>query len=116
MDQSRRCRACLCQDVQLADPPTDVSSLDAIWHVLNFLAPAGFVGLVTATGAKLVFGRSLRSMAWRRLLLWALVPTALVAIVGLIVTGRDGAMSTYAAMAAASALGAWVGGGLSRQA
>ncbi len=93
-----------------------MSPLDAIWHVLNFLAPAVFVALFTAAGAKLVFAATVRQMAWQRLLRWAVLPTVSVAIVGLVVTGRDGAMLTYAAMVAAAALGVWFGSILMRPA
>ena len=35
--------------------------LDALWHLLNFFAPALGVGLITAVLARLVWWRELRS-------------------------------------------------------
>lgn len=93
-----------------------MSPFDALWHVLNLLAPAVFVGLFTAAGAKLVFSSRLRAIAWRRLLRWSLLPTVVAAIGGLILTGRDGGMSTYVAMVTAAALGVWFSSVLARRA
>ncbi len=91
-----------------------MSPLDALWHLLNFLAPAVFMALFSTAASKLIWSRSLRAKAWRKLLLWALLPAIGVAIGGLVLTGRDGAMATYAAMVAAVALGLWIGGFLGK--
>ncbi len=116
MDQFCRCATALFDAHHPAPASTDVSPLDAIWHIVNFLAPAVVVALFTAVGAKLAFSASLRAVAWRRLLRWALLPTVAVAIGGLIVTGRDGAMLTYTAMVVAAALGVWFASVLTRRA
>lgn len=84
-----------------------MNALDAVWHLLNFLAPALFVGALSAAGAKLVWARELRGRSWLQLLGWAAIPAVLVALAALVVTGRDGRMSTYAAMVAAAAAGLW---------
>jgi hypothetical protein len=84
-----------------------MGAVDALWHVLNFLAPAAFVGAFTAVGARLVWGRELRGRSWLQLLCWAAVPAALVALAGLVLTGRDGRMVTYGGMVAAAAIGLW---------
>lgn len=89
-----------------------MSPLDAVWHILNFLAPAVFVGLFTAAGAWLM---RMRGAGWRRLATWSVAPAVLVSMAGLVFTGRDGTMLTYAAMVVAAAVGAWFGSGRARR-
>lgn len=84
-----------------------MNALDALWHMLNFLAPAVCVGALSAAAAKLVWARELRGRSWLQLLGWAALPALLVAFVALVVTGRDGRMGTYAAMVVAAAAGLW---------
>ncbi|MES2100660.1 MAG: hypothetical protein V4569_12620 [Pseudomonadota bacterium] len=84
--------------------------IDAFWHLLNFFAPAVGVGLLTATFAKLLWWRELKSARWTRLALWATAGCALVLVAGLIVFGHDGKMATWAAMVAACGLTLWVVG------
>ncbi len=89
-----------------------MGAIDALWHGLNFLAPAFGLGLLSAAGMKLLWRRELAAVAWRRLALWACSAAGLALIAGLVITGGDGRMSTYAAMvlACAIALG-WAGFG-----
>lgn len=84
-----------------------MNALDAVWHVLNFLAPAAWVGALSAAGAKLFWARELRGRSWFHLLAWAAVPALLVSLAALVITGRDGRMSTYGAMVVAAAIGLW---------
>ncbi len=86
--------------------------LDATWHLLNFLAPAMGLGMLSAGGVKLIWRRELARVSWRRLATWACTASALALVGGLIATGRDGRMLTYAAMVlgCAVALG-WAGFG-----
>ena len=44
--------------------------LDALWHLLNFFAPAAGVALFTTALAKLVWRRELAGASWGRLLAW----------------------------------------------
>ena len=81
--------------------------LDAIWHLLNFFAPALGVGLLAPTFAKLLWRRELKSVSWRRLTGWATLWCAGVLVAGLVVFGHDGKMATYAAMVGACALTLW---------
>lgn len=87
-----------------------MSPLDAVWHLLNFLAPSVFVGGFSALAAKLAWRRELRGVSWLRMMLWSVLPGAAMVVGGLMITGRDGRIATYAAMVAASALGAWWSG------
>lgn len=84
-----------------------MSPIDGFWHLLNFFAPALFVGVVTASAAKLAWRRSLQAVRWRRLVAWAVLPAAAVALAGLVWAGRDGKTGTYGLMVVACALGVW---------
>ena len=81
--------------------------LDVLWHLLNLLAPAFGVALVSASLAKLVWRRDLASVPWRRMVLWAAVAGSVALIAGLALFGRDGKVATYAALVTASALALW---------
>lgn len=82
----------------------------ALIHLANFVLPALGLGAVAAALAKLAWWRALKPVAWWRLALWGSTAALLALVGGLVVTGRDGAMATYAAMvvACAAALG-WAG-------
>ena len=84
--------------------------IDALWHLLNFFAPAFGVGLLTALVAKLLWRRSLKSASLKRLSAWAITGSALALLAGLIVFGSDGKMLTYGAMVLACALSVWWAG------
>lgn len=81
--------------------------LDAFWHLLNFVAPAVGLGLLSAAAAKLLWRRELAAMPWRRLARDAVLASALMLLAGLLLFGRDGKMGTYAAMVTACALTLW---------
>ena len=83
---------------------------DALWHLLNFFAPAAGVGFSASLMAKLLWRRELKNVSWRRLLLCATAPSALALIAGLLCLGRDGRMASYGAMVLACAAGLWWAG------
>ena len=85
----------------------DLGPIDALWHLLNFFAPALGVGALAAALAKLLWRRELKTSRWMRLAAWAVSACALVLVAGLVVFGHDGKMATYAAMAAGCALTLW---------
>lgn len=78
--------------------------LDGLWHLFNFLAPAVAVGLLAASATKLLWWKLLRTVAWSHLAAWAVAGSAAALVAGLVWTGRDGKMVTYAAMVVACAL------------
>jgi hypothetical protein len=84
--------------------------LDALWHLLNFFAPAVGVALATTLMAKLVWRRELAGVAWRRLLIWATAAGALALLGALVIFGRDGRMAGYGALVAATAVALWWAG------
>ncbi len=81
--------------------------IDAFWHLLNLLAPALGLGLISAALAKLLWRQELRTVPWRRLAAWASGAGCLVIVGGLLLLGRDGRMATYAAMVLAAAVVLW---------
>ncbi|MEO8058485.1 MAG: hypothetical protein ABI671_09175 [Burkholderiales bacterium] len=84
--------------------------IDALWHLLNFFAPALGVGLLTALMAKLLWRRSLKAASLKRLSVWAVSGSALALLVGLVAFGSDGKMLTYGAMVLMCALSVWWAG------
>jgi len=84
--------------------------LDGLWHLLNFWAPAVGVGALAAALSKLLWRHELAGVRWRRLALAGSLASAVVLLAGLVLTGRDGRMLTYAAMVAACALALWWAG------
>jgi hypothetical protein len=81
--------------------------LDATWHLLNFLAPAVGLGSLSAGLVKFAWRHELRSVGWLRLALWTSSAAMSALIASLIVLGRDGTMTSYAAMVLASVLALW---------
>jgi uncharacterized membrane protein YedE/YeeE len=81
--------------------------LDALNHFLNFFAPALGMALLVPSLARLVWLKALKSAGWWRQVRWAAVANVVVLIAGLILTGRDGAMLTYAGLVLASAWAVW---------
>jgi heme/copper-type cytochrome/quinol oxidase subunit 1 len=87
-----------------------VSPVDALWHLLNFLAPAAFLGLVMPLLAKMLWRRDLAAVPMWRLGLWSCAVGVLTLVGGLIVYGSDGKVITYAAMVVAEAITLWAVG------
>ncbi len=89
--------------------------LDAFWHLLNLFTPAIGLGMISAVLAKLLWRRELSAVRYLRLAGWACCASAAALIAGLILTGQDGRMVTYAGMVLACALAlGWVGFGRRR--
>lgn len=84
--------------------------LDALWHLVNLLLPAAGLGLIAASLAKLLWRKALAPVSWRRLAGWACGGACLALLAGLVLTGRDGRMSTYVAMVLCSAAALWWAG------
>ena len=81
--------------------------LDALWHLLNLLAPALGVALIATIGAKLMWRRGLASVPFQELFSWSAGAGVLVLLAGLVVFERDGKMLTYAALVVSTALVLW---------
>ncbi|MBC7469310.1 MAG: hypothetical protein H7322_08290 [Ramlibacter sp.] len=83
-----------------------MGSLDFFWHLAGFLAPAAGVALLVSLSARVLFPG--RGGAW--LTAWVLdfVAGAAALLAGLWLSGRDGSMLGYAAMALAVATSQWL--------
>jgi hypothetical protein len=84
-----------------------MSPLAAFWHIANLLLPAVLLGGIAAGLAKLLWRRELGGLRWHRLALAAAGAAALALLLGLVLTGRDGRMATYAGMVLATAGALW---------
>ena len=84
--------------------------LDAVWHLLNFFAPALVVGFLTPLMAKLLWRAELRGRSLVNLSVWTCAAAALGLIAALVLFGRDGRMAGYGLMVAAAALSLWWSG------
>ena len=97
----RPCRPCL-TNIKIMD------WVDLLWHVAGFAAPA----LVLAPAMVLigqVFGKkSAPTLSWPAQAAINLIVCLGVLAVGLVLTGHDGRMATYAALVLASASTQWV--------
>ena len=80
---------------------------DALNHALNFFLPALGMALLVPSLARLVWWKAVSRVGWLRQVTWASLVNGLILVAGLIVTGRDGAMLTYAGLVLASALTVW---------
>ena len=83
---------------------------DLLWHLLNLVAPGVSRGLIAAAGAKLVWRGDLARVAYSRLASWGAGASTATLLAGLVITGRDGRMATYAAMVVACAGALWWAG------
>lgn len=81
--------------------------LDALGHVLNLFLPAALLAGLAAALAKGLWRRELAGVPWLRLAGPAAGVCAAVTLAGLVLTGHDGRMATYAAMVLACALTLW---------
>ncbi len=86
--------------------------LDIINHLLNFVAPALWVGLVLAVATPAFMPK--RPAAPRIPAQSAMnsIAGVLALVIGLWFFGRDGKMASYAAMLLACCLSQWLGGSL----
>jgi hypothetical protein len=84
--------------------------LDAIWHTLNFFAPALGVAVLAASVAKLLWRHELASVRWHRLALWSAIAGMAALVGGLVAFGRDGKMITYGGLVVATAVALWLAG------
>ena len=80
---------------------------NALNHLLNFFLPALTMALLVPTLARLVWRAEPKGKAWRGQVKWSALANAGVLIVGLVLTGQDGAVATYAGLVLASALVVW---------
>jgi hypothetical protein len=83
--------------------------LDAVWHLLNFFAPAIGVGCLTPLLAKLFWRGSLHG-SLLRLAAWTSLGGALGLIAALALFGSDGRMAGYGLVVLGAAVALWWAG------
>jgi hypothetical protein len=86
-----------------------MAPLDFTFHLLGFLAPALFVGLAVAFGARFVGATPQRPRWWAQAAINITVGVAVLGT-GLWHFGVDGKMATYAALVFAVAVIQWLCG------
>ncbi len=79
-----------------------------LWHVLNFLAPAASVALLLALLARLAHGRQRLLLPWLSMALLNAILGSLVLGFGLVLTGHDGQLATYAVLVLAMGSCQWL--------
>lgn len=77
--------------------------IDLLWHLSDFLALPLLLGVISAAVAKLLWRVALKHVAWLRLAGYAAGASVVAAAVGLVATGSDGHMLSYACMVLACA-------------
>ena len=87
-----------------------MQATQSFWHVAGFLATAIVLGGVCALAARLIWHRGLAGRSVWRLWGWASGAAAVASFAGLVASGRDGSMATYAAMVLACATALWWSG------
>jgi hypothetical protein len=85
-----------------------LTALGLFWHLVNFAAPAIGVGALTAALCKLFWRRTLAASSWFTLAWQASLAGLVVLVLGLVVTGHDGKMGTYAVLIVACTLVPWL--------
>ena len=85
-----------------------MTALDLFWHLANFVLPAVGVGALTAALCKLIWRKSLARTSWFTLAWQASAAGLAVLVAGLVITGHDGRMATWAALVVVCALVPWL--------
>ena len=85
-----------------------MDALDLFWHLANFVLPALGVGALTAALCKLFWRRSLARTRWFTLAWQASAAGLAVLVAGLVITGHDGRMITWAALVVVCASSQWL--------
>lgn len=82
--------------------------LDFFNHLLGFVAPAVFLAVALAAGARLVWRKKAHLLPWYHMASVNALLGILVLALGLVLTGQDGRMGTYACLVLAMATCQWL--------
>ena len=82
--------------------------LDALYHAVNFMAPAAALAVLLALGGRLIRSKAALALSWRAQVAINFAVGCAVLVAGLVVLGRDGKMLTYAALVLGCATCQWV--------
>jgi len=83
--------------------------LDALYHAVNFMAPAAALAVLLVLGGRLIRSKAALALSWRAQVAINFVAGCAVLVAGLAVLGRDGKMLTYGALVLACATSHAVG-------
>lgn len=75
-----------------------MSALDFLNHLSGFVAPALFIALVLAGGARLVWRKKTHLLPWYHMASVNALLGILVLALGLVLGGQDARMATYVAL------------------
>lgn len=89
--------------------------LDFLIHLLSFVAPAFFLALVLAAGARLVWRKRTHLLPWYHMASVNAMLGILILALGVVLTGQDGRMGTYACLVLAMATCQWLMSGSGRK-
>jgi hypothetical protein len=87
---------------------TAMEALGLFWHLVDFVLPAALVGALSAAFCKGLWRRALARVPWFTLAWQSSAAGLAVLVLGLVLTGHDGKMGTYAALVVACALVPWI--------
>ena len=82
--------------------------LDALYHAVNFMAPAAALAVLLVLGGRLIRSKGALALSWRAQVAINFVVGCAVLVAGLVVLGRDGKMLTYAALVLVAASVQWL--------
>lgn len=83
-------------------------TIDFLNHLLGFIAPALFVGVVLAAGARVVWRKRAHLLPWYQMAAVNTLLGIVVLALGLVLGGQDGRMATYAMLVVALASCQWL--------
>lgn len=85
-----------------------MSALDFLIHLSSFVAPAVFLALVLAAGARLVGRQGAHVLPWYHMASVNALLGILVLALGVVLLGQDGRMGTYAVLVLAMGTCQWL--------
>lgn len=82
--------------------------LDLFFHLLNFVAPAAFLAVTVALGARFLMKKRPKTLSWWASAAINFVACLTVSALGLWLGGQDGRVLTYAALVFVCASSQWL--------
>lgn len=85
-----------------------MSALDFLIHLCSFVAPAVFLAVVLAVGARWVWRKKAHLLPWYHMASVNALLGVLVLALGVVLMGQDGRMATYAVLVLAMGTCQWL--------
>ncbi|MGN1056986.1 MAG: hypothetical protein ACI4QS_09775 [Comamonas sp.] len=85
-----------------------MSAIDFINHLLNFMLPAAFLGVLLAVGARWVWRKETHLLPWWQMASVNFLLGVLILALGLVLSGHDGRMGVYACLVLGMASCQWL--------